>query len=383
MAQAVRGLTGAVRTWGIEAIFISMGEGAFCDEMRGRGELVQVAGVRRMPSLDGKVPRRLLTAAVNASWFRRARPPVEAALRRAQVDAVHALWPAVMLAVAPVARALGLPCIWEMPNVLGDYPLSLNRWIMRRQLRRYGVAVLANSRATAVSLGADPQPAVMYLGGDAERFRPDRTDFHSRASLGIPLGVPTFGMVAGLWRGKGQADFLHALAGLPGEHPACHLLLVGGPLRGDYADEIRAAAADLGMAGRLHMVGEASRPERYYGVIDVAVNAYRGAESFGLSVVEAMLCGKPVLAHALGGPAETVLDGVTGWHIREPTVEALRGGVIRALADRSRWATLGAAGRSRAMSEYTLEKQASFYARFAREVVGRGRPSVRQAGWPA
>jgi glycosyltransferase involved in cell wall biosynthesis len=128
------------------------------------------------------------------------------------------------------------------------------------------------------------------------------------------------------------------------------------------------------------MVGEASRPERYYGVIDVAVNAYRGAESFGLSVVEAMLCGKPVLAHALGGPAETVLDGVTGWHIREPTVEALRGGVIRALADRSRWATLGAAGRSRAMSEYTLEKQASFYARFAREVVGRGRPSVRQAG---
>jgi glycosyltransferase involved in cell wall biosynthesis len=160
------------------------------------------------------------------------------------------------------------------------------------------------------------------------------------------------------------------MAKLPEEYSNAHLLLLGGPADGEFAGELRSLATQLGIASRLHLLGNVPDPERYYGAIDIAINAYLGAESFGLSVVEAMMMGKPVLVHALGGPAETVIDGVTGWHVHEPTVEGFRQGLLRAFGDREKWPGMGAAARERALEHFTLSRQAQQYVKIVRQRLG-------------
>ncbi len=70
---------------------------------------------------------------------------------------------------------------------------------------------------------------------------------------------------------------------------------------------------------------------------------------------------RPVLVHALGGPAETVIDGETGWHMSHPTVECYSQGIRRALQDRPKWRQMGERARQHALSQFSLKRQADRY----------------------
>jgi glycosyltransferase involved in cell wall biosynthesis len=102
------------------------------------------------------------------------------------------------------------------------------------------------------------------------------------------------------------------------------------------------------------MLGHVPDPECYYGLLDVAVNSRIDAEPFGLSVIEAMMMGKPVLVHALGGPAETVIDGRTGWHMPGPRIEDMQAGIARAIGQRAQWGQLGMQARQHALDHFTV-----------------------------
>ena len=363
-----------MRGLGIAPVIISLREGPFAEFMRGAGFEVQVLHVGKMPALKGGLARKLILHLRVRRMSATIVPQLARTLRQLDVQGVHVLWPNLMLLAAAAAAEIGVPCFWEMSNAMGNYPLGANRWLVQRALKRWNVTVLANSRFAATTLGNTPvAPMLLYLGADETRFSPNRRDLIGREQLGIPTGATVLAIVARLERAKGQAVVLQAMAQLPGAFSNTHLLLVGGPLPdNEFGEEVKVLAARLGMGKRVHLVGHVPDPERYYGAIDVAINAYLGAESFGLSVVEAMMMAKPVLAHALGGPAETVIDGVTGWHVKEPTVEAFAAGILRALADRPRWAEMGAAGRARALEHFTLERQSLLYAILLRQRLAHG-----------
>ena len=382
IAQAARGLCTAVKSLDIVPVIISLRDGPFAEFMRGAGFEVQTLHVGKMPALRGSLARKLMLHLRLRRASAAIMPQLAQALRPLDVQAVHVLWPNLMLLAAAAAAENGIPCFWEMSNAMGNYPFGANRWLVQRALKRWNVTVLANSRFAATTLGSTPvAPVLLYLGADETRFRPDRQDLIGREQLGIPADAIVFAVVARLQKEKGQAVILQAMAQLPVASANTHLLLVGGPLaENDFGLEIKTLAAQLGMGGRLHMVGHVPDPERYYGAIDVAINAYQGAESFGLSVVEAMMTAKPVLVHALGGPAETVIDGVTGWHVKEPTVEAFKAGILRALADRPRWAEMGAAARARALEHFSLGKQAALYAKVVKSRLGAADGGRRQGG---
>lgn len=380
VAQAVRGLTKAVPAQGIEPLFISLADGPFVEELRARGHTVAVLGNFHFPVLQGSFGEKLATLPAMQQATASTLPSLAAELGRSQAQATHFLWPNLLPLVGRAARRASLPTFWEMPNVLGRYPFAVNRRITQFNMWRYGIVCLANSEYTAGTVGGWPvRPVVLYPGADPARFVPGATESITRAALGVKPGAVVLAMIGRVTPAKGQAVLLRALADMAAEHPDLHALIVGGAESAEYLREIKGLADKPTLRGRVHIVGATAEPERYYGVVDIAVSAYSGAEGFGLSVVEAMLAGKPVLAHALGGPAETVVDGVTGWHVKAPTVEAFRNGIQRALADRPRWAKMGAAGRARALQYFSLPVQAARYAEIVRAHMGEASPPQKDA----
>jgi D-inositol-3-phosphate glycosyltransferase len=109
-------------------------------------------------------------------------------------------------------------------------------------------------------------------------------------------------------------------------------------------------------------------------------------EPFGIVSLEAMACGVPVVASAVGGLVDSVVDGVTGVHVPPRRPEVLGAAVAGLLADRDRRAALGEAGARRARRRYGWDRIAgSTMEVYAALLAGAGSQPVptRQRGrWP-
>ena len=103
--------------------------------------------------------------------------------------------------------------------------------------------------------------------------------------------------------------------------------------------------------------------------MDISLNSRVDPEPCGISVLESMMSETPVLAHANGGPAETVIDGVTGWHYTGGTADDIEAGLLRALDERSRWPEIGSNARRHAIEHFSMEAQAEQYLGIVREVL--------------
>jgi glycosyltransferase involved in cell wall biosynthesis len=150
------------------------------------------------------------------------------------------------------------------------------------------------------------------------------------------------------------------------------LLVVGGesrlpdPVATPEIGELRRLAAELGVADRLIVAGMRDREELrdYYGAGDVAVTT-PWYEPFGLTPLEAMACGRPVVGSDVGGISFSVRHGETGLLVPPQDPPALAGAVFALLADRARRERLGAAARQHIERGFTwpvvAERTAALY----------------------
>jgi glycosyltransferase involved in cell wall biosynthesis len=175
---------------------------------------------------------------------------------------------------------------------------------------------------------------------------------------------------------KGQDDAVRALAAVPD----AELVVVGGPATDELdADpevrRLRAVAADAGVADRLVFTGAVARSEvpAWVRSADVVL-AVPWYEPFGITPLEAMACGRPVVATAVGGLVDTVADGVTG-DLVPPRDPAALGAVLAALlADPDRRAAYGAAGIARVRARYRWSRVVVDTESVYRQVLAARRP---------
>jgi D-inositol-3-phosphate glycosyltransferase len=213
--------------------------------------------------------------------------------------------------------------------------------------------------------------ALIPSGVNIERFHPD--------GPAVPRDPdrPRILTVARLVARKGIEDLIRALRIVP----AAELVVAGGPpadgLATDpYAARLRHLARDCGVADRVRLLGAVPAEEMpaWYRSADV-VAATPWYEPFGLAPLEAMACGVPVVATAVGGLVDTVVDGVTGDLVPPRNPRALGTALRRLLADHIRRATYGVAGVDRTVHSYAWPRIADRLTAVYADVVGAQRPA--------
>lgn len=371
VASVMLALSGKLQQRGWRTPLICMADGDLARQCRESGYEVVNLNVGSGPSIRGNPFRRLQGMLESSRFERKAIPALVDALREVKPDVIEMQKSNLLGVGGPAAQQTGVIPIWDTGRCLStSVPLGLNWRYYQRICHRWGITIIATCKHLASTLGDHPiKPIVVYNGVDAERFDPARVNFLSKRQVNIPDNSIVFGIVARLTPLKGQDRFLKAMLSIGKHEPPLHLLVIGGPIHGEYARGLKEIARAAGAEDRLHMPGLVLEPEKYYRAIDVAVNSRVDAEGFGLSVVEAMLLERPVLAHTLGGPIETVADNITGWHVPEPTVAAFAAGIRRALADRRRWPEMGQAARRRALEHYTTDRQADRFLNVVRSLM--------------
>lgn len=162
--------------------------------------------------------------------------------------------------------------------------------------------------------------------------------------------------VARLAEVKGQADLLAALSRLE----RGTVVLAGADIEGDGAYErlLRREAARLGVSARVVFAGHRDDVAALIAGCDVFCLPSL-AEGLPLGVLDAMARGRPVVATAVGGTPEVVVDGETGFLVPPGDVEALADSLDRLLTDESLRRRAGEAGRARVEREFSADVAAA------------------------
>ncbi|ORB84524.1 glycosyl transferase [Mycobacterium kansasii] len=211
---------------------------------------------------------------------------------------------------------------------------------------------------------ARSRTSVVPCGVDVDAFTPvgpavDRGDRPRIVSVGRLLPR------------KGFETLIRALARISD----AELVIVGGPDRSALADEPEACrllelAAWLGVSDRVQLAGAITRDEMPAMLRSADVVACTPwYEPFGIVPLEAMACAVPVVATAVGGMRDTVVDGVTGRLVPPRDPAALAQALSSLLRDRGWRSALGKSGRERVRTRYTWDRIATDTERSYEKVV--------------
>ncbi|MFC7673413.1 glycosyltransferase [Mycolicibacterium sp. GCM10028919] len=159
--------------------------------------------------------------------------------------------------------------------------------------------------------------------------------------------------------------------------PHAELVIIGGPDKSRLDSDAEAVrlqrlATHFGVADRVHLYGSVGREEMpmLLRSADV-VAATPWYEPFGIVPLEAMACGVPVVASAVGGMLDTVLDDATGRLVEPKNPRALADAINPILWDERRCERLGRAGRRRVLEHYSWDRVAAAMAGVYRHVTTR------------
>ncbi len=186
-------------------------------------------------------------------------------------------------------------------------------------------------------------------GIDTARFHPgDKAE--ARRALGLDPEARHIGIVATLRSWKGHLFLLDAFAQL--KRPNLHLLIVGeGPMRGPIEEKITA----LGIRERVTLTGQRSDPEHWLQAMDVFCLPSYANEGVPQAILQAMLCGLPIVTTPVGAILEAVQDNESALIVPPKDPESLAAAIARLLDDDTLAAKLGAEARRVASADFSRE----------------------------
>lgn len=339
-------LLGAANEFGAETEVVAIPDrlGQLGDSrLRGGRVALTLAAAARLPSLGAFLSR------------------LGSAIRRYAPDLVHSNGIKThLLGRFTVPRRV--PVVWHLHDFYGLRPAA--GYLLRRARSRVRAAIAISNAVAVDARHVLPGVRVEVVPNaiDLARFAPglgDGAELDRLAGLPpAPEGTVRVGLVATFARWKGHLVVLDAAARLAAEAPELPVrwYIVGGPIYHTTAQftgaELQAEVEKRGLAGRVSFVPFSTDPAPVYRALDIVIHASTQPEPFGLTVAEAMACGRAVIVSAAGGAAELFAPGADALGVTPGSADALADAVRRLIGDPDLRVRLGFAARSTAIARF-------------------------------
>jgi glycosyltransferase involved in cell wall biosynthesis len=297
-------------------------------------------------------------------------------IRAERVDIVHARSRAPAWSAWLACRRTGAHFVTTWHGTYGEgLPFKRRYNSVMARGERIIVASRFIDRLVGERHGVDPaRIRLIPRGVDPAAFDPGAVSgervMRQLRSWRIPEHGPVVMMPGRLTEWKGQGVLLEAIARMGRRDVYCVLV---GAEQGQprFSQRLVARAAELGISERIRLAGECDDMPAALMAADVVVHASTQPEAFGRVVVEAQALGRPVIAADLGGPAETVEHGITGWRVPpgDPAILAEAIEAVLALPGET-LGMVGAQARAAVLEHYTVAAMQAATLEVYREVMG-------------
>lgn len=279
-----------------------------------------------------------------------------------------------------MARKLGLPSVCYVgesylerlyfgkftKKKLGDVITNSTRIVSASSNLRDKVLGIANPKESV---------EVIYRGTDTQLFKPLDVDLEFKRKLSLPDDCLVILFVGWLVKRKGVSDLLNAFGIIAAKLPQAYLLIVGdGPER----ENLEALSRIMGIEKRVIFAGLVKNEEMpsYYNITDVMAFPSYG-EGLPNAVVEAVSCGKPVVATNVGGIPEVIITDVNGFLIPVGDIRMLSLNLVRILTDSALRKKMGQMSRKIAEAHFNARKNAEnlndLFRRVVEEHIGKAK----------
>lgn len=318
-------------------------DGPLAEHLRELGLAYRLLPLPRLVGRDRSIAGHLLSILATA-------PRLLAFLRREGVALVHSNDGRMHLTWSLPARLAGVPTLWHQRNVFSASRLT---GLMIRCAAR--VVTISDFVASGLPEVAAHKAQVM----DNPFELPDGLDRAAsrsalRQELGLAAETPIVGLFGNLIDWKRPLLFVEAATRLPASLDPAPAFVVFGEDRGGFREAMTARAAEAGMKDRLFFMGFRLPVWPWLAACDLLV-APAVNEPFGRSLVEAMLCGIPVVASDSGGHREILKDGETGLLVPPDDAPAFAAAIEALLRDESRRGRIAAQAEAAARDRFSVQ----------------------------
>lgn len=217
---------------------------------------------------------------------------------------------------------------------------------------------------------------IIHNGIDTQKF----SFYHDKSIICKEFGCNTndflIGLIARIDWWKGQDYFIEAIGEVVKIFPHVKGLIIGGLAKAalhrnqEYLNNLHSKLKHLGLHDKFIFTGYINDIPRIIGSLDLVVHASSEPEPFGLTVIEGMAAGKPVIATAAGGILDIIEDGVNGLLVPCRNSKALAHAMLKLIRYKDIARNIGSQGRLHVRENFSVERQVSVVQKLYNDLLG-------------
>ncbi len=289
-------------------------------------------------------------------------------IRKEKVDIIQTHHFAADLIGVLVGRWAGVPVIISGRRDMGFMENAFHYYLLRRIMNLFTLKVLTNASVMKQHIIkreriAEKKTVTIYNGVPLEAFKQPTDKIQKFGQMRLRPDYYHIGITANIRPIKGLEYFLQAAGEIADHYPETEFLIIGGDATlnrqlDTYKQKLNQIISVYQIAERVHFLGRRTDMAEILSILDIYICASL-SEGFSNSIIEAMAMGLPVIATDVGGNAEAVIDGKTGFIVPPRDATAIAERAFQLLADRKLAKRMSRAAKRRVVENFSVDRVVS------------------------